>query len=66
MPIHSMATFRIPPLRPCKPHGTFRRGLKERDIVKVFDVRLAEQTVRREGLAFHPLGGHGANLAEKE
>jgi zeaxanthin glucosyltransferase len=39
------------------------RGLKERGhSVKVFNIPALEQTVRSEGLAFHPLGGHSAEF----
>jgi len=45
------------------PMASLGRGLRERGhSVKVFNIPALEQTVRSEGLAFHPLGGHGADL----
>ena len=45
------------------PMASLGRGLRERGhSVKVFNIPALEHTVRSEGLAFHPLGGHGADL----
>jgi zeaxanthin glucosyltransferase len=45
------------------PMASLGRGLKRRGhSVKVFNIPALEQTVRSEGLDFHPLGGHGADF----
>jgi len=45
------------------PMANLGRGLKERGhSVTVFNIPALEQTVRSEGLAFHPFGGHNADL----
>jgi zeaxanthin glucosyltransferase len=45
------------------PMASLGRGLKERGhSVKVFNIPALEQTVRSEGLEFHSLAGHGADL----